>query len=107
MHIHFPDTFVEVNVPFHLTDLVDGQLKYTTFAILAGSLLSRYIESSLRLDCSLLNLSQDLKSMFSNVLEYINMLAKTFLSVSSDREAMKVDLTVKWMVVNRKVTATV
>ena len=59
---HFPNALVELDVALHVADLIDGELNYTAIAILGCSLLPRYVEISLSLDSSLLDLDQDLSA---------------------------------------------
>lgn len=57
---HLANTFVHLYITFHLTNLVDGQLQYSAFAIFGRALLQRCIESSLRLRRRLLDLHENL-----------------------------------------------
>lgn len=45
--IHFPYTFIKIDIAFHMTDLIDRELQDASFAIFGGSLLACYAQRSL------------------------------------------------------------
>ena len=64
-YVHLPYTLVHVHAALYLFNLVDSQLKDTTFPFLRSSLLHRKIKGPLGLNSGLLDLNQNLDAPLS------------------------------------------